>query len=131
MGTLMSENATWRVYLPEWLTVYTSDASGSLDGGLDCLSWFRRSYSGRVRLEDHRVVPAAAAAEMDSYRPYCLQLRLPNLKGEFKDRNQAADLLQAMGGTDGLVRCGSPQEQALLDYGRKMLPAGENGGKGQ
>lgn len=127
-------DATWRVYLSEWVTVYTSDASGGLDGGQECFQRFRDKYKGRVRNEDVQVVPAVAGAPRDAYRPYCLQLNLWNLRGEFKDEADAVLMLAAHAGIEErprVVQRGSPEEQALLDYGVKMLPATEvDGGKG-
>lgn len=113
----MSTEPTWRVYLSEWLTVYTSDQL-EVPGQEECKAAYARKYGGRVRQEDVRIKPAGRLRPSHQ----ALQLRLPNLKGEFKDRTEAADLLQAMGSGGWLVRRGSPEEQELLDYGKKMLP---------
>ena len=43
---------------------------------------------GRVRDEDWRVVPAIHGMEL-ARSPYCVQLYLPNLQGEFKDEADA------------------------------------------
>ena len=122
-------DATWRVYLCEWLIVWTSDADGP--EGLDqCWDHFERTYKGRVRGEDRRVVPAIIGAEPGGH-PYCLQLWLPNLRGEHKDRDLADCLADEIAeappyGGAGLwlevVQRGSAEEQVLLDYGKKMLP---------
>ncbi len=118
----MSTEPTWRVYLHEWLAVYTSDATGR-DGVAECSDVFRRKYRGRVRDEDWRVViPGPAARD----QPRCVQLRRPNLHGEFKDYSDAvqlaSELLDDRGGTAHVVQRGSDEERELLDYGRKMLP---------
>jgi hypothetical protein len=122
----MSTEPTWKVYLPEWLIVYTSDAAGGLEGGAECRQHFHGKHRGRVRGEDWRVVPAIAGAERERHRPYCLQLRLPNLHGEFKDYSDAvqlaSELVDDRGGVAHVVQRGSPEERELLDYGRKMLP---------
>ena len=55
-----------------------------------------------------------------------MQLRLPNLQAEFKEE-ATANLLARKVRDDlelspQVVQRGSEQEQALLDYGKKMLP---------
>jgi hypothetical protein len=111
----MSENATWRVYLPEWLIVYSSNAFTE-QGKAECLQHFADRYAGRVREEDWRVV--CSVTSKPGGWPYLLELRLPNLRGEFKDRQDVPvyDAEDAY-----LVRRGSAEEQALLEYGKKML----------
>lgn len=119
----MTEDVTWRLYRAEWLIVYTSDQTGQ-DGKAECRAAYARKYGGRVRPEDVRVVPAIMG-RLGGDGPHCVQLRLPNLKGEFKNPEDALALgqeLAAAGSTCDLVRRGSPEEQALLDYGKKMLP---------
>jgi hypothetical protein len=115
-------DATWRVYLTEWLIIWTSDASGP-EGMAECVEHFERKYRGRVRAGDRRVVPAITGRGGGTDGPYCLQLKLPNLRGEYKDREDAEKksfLLYAK--YAALVQRGSAEEQALLDYGKKMLP---------
>lgn len=121
-------DAPWRVYLPEWLTVYTSDQMGEA-GIAECQSHFAVKYEGRVHRED--VVVTLARAGRPS--PACLKLRLPNLKAEHKDHDLAQVWLQGMvsdmpedtrGGWIGLVQRGSDEEKELLAYGVKMLPGG-------
>ncbi len=107
-------DATWRVYLREWLTVYTADVTGS-DGRDECQRHFWSKYRGRVRGEDVMYV--------NTQYPQ-LQLRLPNLKGEFKDEADARWSFTVHAGQEEaprVVQCGSPQEQALLEYGVKMM----------
>lgn len=111
----MNSEPTWRVYLREWLTVYTAGYMGDV-GEQECLEHFAAKYAGRVRDEDRKVVSAAP-----DWWPV-LKLNLWNLKGEYRDRNPAADLLQAMGSNGHLVRRGSDEEKELLAYGKKMLP---------
>ncbi len=122
-------DATWRVYLPEWVTFYTSDATGP-EGQAECQAYFERKYKGRVRDEDWRVVPSIHGMEL-ARSPYSVQLCLPNLRGEFKDRMDALALPSGHSPEARIVQRGSAEEQALLEYGVKMLPASEvNGGKG-
>lgn len=126
----MPAEAPWRVYLAEWVAVYTSDSSGP-EGADECWDHFERNYKGRVR-EEHRQVVATSPVKPGAY-PYSLELRLPNLKGEFKDEAAAWMLSGELMTLDAspkphVVRRGSPAEQALLDYGKKMLPAQAGGG---
>lgn len=121
---MSTPEAPWRVYLAEWVTVWTSDAAGP-EGKAEALQHFRGKYRGRVRDEDWGVVPAFAGRELEC-PPYCVRLRLPNLQGEFKEE-ATANLLARKVRDDlelspQVVQRGSEQEQALLDYGKKMLP---------
>ena len=88
---MSSPDATWRVYLAEWLIVWTSDADGP-EGVDECWDYFERKYKGRVREEDRRVVPAIIGRGGGATGPYCVQLRLPNLQGEYKDEADAREL---------------------------------------
>lgn len=123
----MSTEPTWRVYLPEWQFVYTSDVLG--EPGIDeCLIFYRQRYEGRVREEDWRTVPAVMGAR--GPQPQALQLRLPNLRGEFKDYDTAVEwashLADQIPSGDQVavvvVQRGSVEERELLEYGKKMLP---------
>lgn len=116
----MSTEPTWRVYLTEWLTVFTAGYMG-LSGEQECRDHFDGKYAGRVRDADWRVSRSGPA-----FWPV-LQLRLPNRRGEFKDHNDALKLASSLmdGYQDGpcdIARRGSPEEQELLDYGKKKLP---------
>ena len=51
---MSTPDAPWRVYLAEWVTVWTSDAAGP-EGQAEALQHFRGKYRGRVRDEDWRV----------------------------------------------------------------------------
>jgi len=120
---MASPSATWRVYLREWLIVYTSDAAGP-EGVDECWDHFAGKYKGRVRDQDRQV--AATSSDRPGAYPYRLELRLPNLKGEYKDEADAVLLSAEHAGIEEqprVVRRGSPEEQELLGYGRKMLPA--------
>lgn len=113
-------DATWRVYLREWLTVYTSDQL-EVPGMAECKAHFAEKYEGRVRPDDMRWRGASG------FRPqrYCLQLNLWNLKGEFKDEADAVLRLAEHAGLEEKPRVvprGSAEEQALLEYGKRKLP---------
>ena len=129
---MSTPDAPWRVYMDEWLIVWTGDAPGP-EGQAECLSHFQVKYQGRVRERDWRVVPGIRGVEL-ARAPYCLQLRLPNLRGEYKDQDCALAQVASVscpGRNAEVVRRGSAQERELLDYGRKMLPAvAVKGGKG-
>jgi hypothetical protein len=121
------QEPTWKVYLAEWLTVYTSDRVGQEAGEAECREYFTGKYAGRVRDADWRFTVFLPDAEsLVSDRPVCLQLRLPNLHGEFKDYSDAvqaaSELLDDRGGTAHVVQRGSAEERALLDYGKKKFP---------
>ena len=109
---------TWRVYRPEWVVAYTSSQL-EVDGQEECKAEFRERFRGRVRDEDQRI------RNPDGFRPgrRVLELRLPNLQGEYKEREDAERLLAERGDGAVVVRQGSPEERELTDYGRRMLRA--------
>jgi hypothetical protein len=107
------QDATWRVYLREWVIVYPGSP-----GKAECARHFESRYAGRVRDQDWRIVPGAGG--------YRLELRLPNLKGEYRDRADALEHYTELPHAY-LVQAGTPEEKALLGYGRKMLPEGGAG----
>lgn len=113
---MSADEPTWRVYAPEWLTVYTSDQL-EVTGHQECKDHFAAKYQGRVRPEDMRIRGAGVLRPQQQ----ALQLRLPNLKGEHKDRQVAMDHYTGLPHA-ALVQRGSLEEQVLLDYGKKMLP---------
>lgn len=110
----MNTEPTWRVYLAEWLVVHSCEGDSP-----ECWDHFAEKYAGRVRDEDRRVRVTDTGQR--------LELRLPNLKGEFKDKAEAdrlaTELFESPSGcVPEVVPRGSEQEKALLDYGKKMLP---------
>jgi hypothetical protein len=117
----VSTEPTWRAYLAEWLTVYTSDGLGA-DGLRECKEHFDRKYAGRVAEIGRIVDPGPARLEPQRK---CLQTRLWNLKGEFKDEADAVLMLGQHAGLEEsprVVQRGSAEEKSLLEYGKKMLP---------
>jgi hypothetical protein len=123
---------TWRVYVTEWVTVYTSDAADEA-GGAEAAQFLKDTYAGRVRPEDVRlaVPPSGFMEELAGLPPaemqVTAQVRRPNLRGEWKARDfaddHAARICQEEGVTPSVVGTGTPEEQALIDYGKRMLPA--------
>lgn len=113
---MSADEPTWRVYAPEWLSVYTSDQL-EVPGMRECQAVFDLTYAGRVRLTDMRI------KGIGLMRPahYCLQLRLWNLKGEYKDRREVLDHSIEIPHAH-LVQRGSPEERELTEYGKRMLP---------
>jgi hypothetical protein len=111
-------SALWKVYLPEWVAAYTS-VQLEVDGQRECEHVYEQIYAGRVRDEDRRI------RNPGQLRPgrRVLELRLPNLQGEFKDRDEADELRGERGDEAVVVLAGSPEERELSDYGRRMLPA--------
>ena len=122
---MSTPDAPWRVYLAAWVTVWTSDAVGP-GGQAEALQHFGEKYRGRVRDEDWRVT-CSVTSTMGGW-PYLLELFVPNLQAEFKDPLDALGLAGVLRVDSGeeipqVVQRGSPEEQELLDYSRKMLPA--------
>jgi hypothetical protein len=128
----------YRVYRPEWVTVHLRSRSCPSSGsGLlaplvaECREFFASQYAGRVRPEDMEVAVTAELGAQAKHRQgnpatYVarLRLRLPNLKGEFKNEAHAHAFVAARGWQDAtvLVR-NSRGDHELRSYGRKLLPA--------
>jgi hypothetical protein len=109
--------STYMVYLPEWQVVFTSDELEVM-GQRECGGHFEQKYAGRVREEDWRI---CGKGNMRPQRQV-LQLRLPNLKGEFTDQPEAESLRAGLGELAVLVPRGGVEERELLSYGRRRLP---------
>jgi hypothetical protein len=108
----------WRVYLPEWVIAHTA-AELEVPGDKECRDVFEELYRGKVREADWRI------RNPSGFRPgrRVLELRRPNLQGEFKDEHDAEGLRAERGEEAVVVLAGSPEERELSDYGRRMLPA--------
>lgn len=122
-------DATWRLYVREWVCVYTSTASGT-EGQDECRELFEKTYRGRVLDSEWRVVQGSHALFA------WLELFLPNLAGEFRDWAAADELSDELAEVNSpaalsvfIVQRGTREERELLDYGRRRLPAGANTGK--
>jgi hypothetical protein len=109
-------DAPWRVYLKEWLIVYTSDRLEDY-GQQECRDHFTKNYEGRIWPEDVQV----RAVSQPGPQPQVLEFRLWNRHGEYKDRTGADELASVLEGSV-VVQRGSEDEQELLGYSRKMLP---------
>lgn len=105
----------YRVYQRQWLTVYPSQGTGS-NGREECEHVLAEKYSGRVDQQDARI-------EKQESNHYALKLFLPNFQGEFTAPDAAEELRSGRGDGAVLVMQGSEEEQALLDYGRRMQRA--------
>ena len=108
--------STWRVYLKEWLIEASDCTFDSLEKDT-----FEPKYGGRVLDEDWRIV----AADEDELE-YVLEVRLWNVKGEWKYEEEAqehARLLREVGGHPEAVAVprNSRQEHVLKDYGKLLL----------
>ncbi len=116
----------YRIYRPEWVIVFVAaaDRIGSDADGHELVAataeFFASRYSGRVRDEDvrHTAVGAGPTARVQ------LQLRLPNLKGEFKTEPLARAFAAEQGWDDAtVVARNGKADHELRAYGVKKLPA--------
>lgn len=112
---------SWRVWEQHWLIVYTSEAEGD-DGIQECQHYFQDKYEGNVRDSEWRVVPA------DAYCDATLQLKLPTVVGEYRDREQAEELRDELADADPdnkyplwVTELGSPADKDLETYGQRKL----------
>lgn len=102
----------WRVYRPEWMVV---GAARNVPEAEVTLDFMFREYEGRVRPEDVRRVVVGDVRQ--------LQLRLPNMRGEFKTKGRAEAYVRAEGWTDTtIVVRNSAQDHKLRSYGTRRLP---------
>jgi hypothetical protein len=108
----------WRVYQREWVAVYTSDATG-YEGSVEAQDFVRRTYEGCIRDGEARISRPGIAEEE------CItaEVFLPNLHGEWRDRDDADRDASLAGPEAVVVAAGSPEERELLDYGKRKLPA--------
>jgi hypothetical protein len=112
---------SWRVYQKEWTVVYTSDALGE-DGFAEASAWLTEHYDGRLAAEDQRV-----SIEVRPEDPARVSVRTWNLRGEWTRQEDAEAHAQRIWAAEGVVPtvvgAETYQEQELLDYGKRMLPA--------
>lgn len=104
--------STWCTYRPEFVGVFQSVKSGTL-GREECAAKFREEFEGKVRADDWRIVHVATWRPC----PFKLELKLPNLHGEFSDEDEANALAASLGPGAVVVPWGSDKEQKLLEYG--------------
>jgi hypothetical protein len=123
---------SWRVYQKEWTVVYTSDATDG-EGAAETGRFLTEHYGGRLRDEDVRLtltVPVLVNGQRpEKYEPQAVRgsVRIWNRRGEWAQEKDARDHAERIWGAEGVVPtlagAETPQEQELLDYGKRMLPA--------
>lgn len=97
----------WRVYCKEWWIVFACNTDG------EAIDHYADNYQGRLEPEDWRSIEWAFGGR-------ALELRLWNLKGEYKHRELADQLAATL--TDAVVvPRSSRDEQDLLGYGKRKL----------
>jgi hypothetical protein len=125
----MEQTRNWRVYVQDWTIDYTSDASGEA-GAAEASQVFGQVREGRLEQGDWFIYSHGPAARA------LIFVRIHQLRAERKERQDAealaghlephADWLpirdQLLPGPPAVVAAGSPEEQALLDYGKRKLP---------
>ncbi len=106
----------WRLYTWQWIVVYTTDAIGE-DGIREAQGEFTSRYKGRVGEDEWKV--CSYGAKWSSV----LQLKLPTMVGEFKQREVAEGVSleypPAMRPT--LVARNSADDYKLREYGKRKL----------
>jgi len=110
-------NDLWKVYRPEWIRTFSSKAVGEA-GKTECEKHFEEKYKGKVSADDVRYMPTSAA-NPDKY-PWRLELKLPNIKGEFKTKDLAESYRASKEWDDAvLVSRNSKAEHDLKAYSKK------------
>lgn len=98
----------WKAYRPEWLITHTARTEA------ECAAVFHASHAGRIRDEDVRY--------REHVGLWALELRLPNLKGEFKTRELADRYAtEQVDQNTVVVARSSRDEMKLLEYGKRKL----------
>lgn len=121
----MTEQETdrlYRCYRHEWIVVHflMQDPDNPTPLIEQMQEYFQQRYEGRVRLDDIRFVCAGRGIN-----EVCqLQLKLPNLKGEFKHRIDALRWVKEKGWNDyRVVLADSLTDHELRQYSIRKLPA--------
>jgi hypothetical protein len=126
--SIVAAPPTWRVYVTEWVTAYTSDGTDEA-GAAETRAWLEATYAGRVQAEDLELVLITAKQDDGPFSPAHVsgRVRKPNLRGEWKNREDADEHAARIEAAEDVipevVGAGTQEEQALLDYGKRMLPA--------
>lgn len=110
---------TYRLYRPEWVVVYvaTTGADHTTRGLVEAV--FAERYFERVRFDDVRIITEGEGV----HEVTRLELRLPNLKGEFKHGFLAQRFADEQGyGDYEIVVKHSPRDHEIRAYGTKRLP---------
>lgn len=124
-GNVRDTDDLYRLYRQEWITVFTASETAVGDdpgaAALEAMEHFEAKFRGRVHEHDVRIV--AAGLHPHSARVH-LQLRLPNLKGEFKYAYLAERYAEDQGWDDWtIVARNSKDDHDLRGYSVKKLPA--------
>ncbi len=113
----------YRVYRPEWVTVYTAHANTVEYDDVQTLCeaaerHWEVTYAGRVRPDDMRIIDGGQGR----HALVRLQLRLPTLKGEFKTERLALLYAGEQGWPEAkVVARNGPADHDLRSYGVKKL----------
>ncbi len=119
----------WRVYRREWAVVYSLNAVLNQQDPLqedlpqvlaDGVSeYFERHYAGRVADDDVRFGQETLGLTAHAQ----LELFLPTMKAEFKNRDDAVAHAAFIGAAAVIVQRNSTADHDLLSYGVTKLPA--------
>lgn len=108
---------TWRVWVKDWVAVFTSDADGPA-GETECAEHFVRKYLGTVLPTEHRIKGTLLW-------PATLELYLPTVVEETKDYDKARALHGALvlkRQATWMTEFGQPKDKELESYGKRKLP---------
>jgi hypothetical protein len=124
---MVEELDTWKVYVKDWLIVFTSPTDSEL-GMAECSVVFDDKFDGRVKESDSRITPMFDTG----LTKYYLELRLWNPVGEFKTEELAKDFAVSVYTAHPeflIVGRNSRDEQVLQDYGKVKLVIAESKGR--
>lgn len=112
----------YRAYRHEWIVVHflMQDPDNPTPLIDQMREYFQQRYEGRVVAEDMRIV-----RDGTDINEICqLQLKLPNLKGEFKRRVDALSWVKEQGWDSyRVVAAGSLADHELRQYSIRKLPS--------
>lgn len=115
VATNVEAEDLWRVYRPEWLIVYVTEVDEGAEARAAEVALDR--FAGRIRADDCRVVIDETAKVLQ------LQVRKPNMRGEFKHLTDASSYVAEQEWDDTtIVQRNSPADHELRAYGTKRLP---------
>lgn len=122
----MTDPASWRIYRDEWLVAFVAFPQDGQSAQERAEVHFARHYRGKVLDCDVRFV---AGPEAYGSRAVVLELRLPNMRGEFKTRELAQEFADRFfAGEENVIVVGtdSPEDRDLRTYGMTPLPKHEH-----
>lgn len=105
----------WRVWLDEWSVVYVSDTDGE-PAERECQDRFSESYEDKVQVGGWRIVPWST--DEPGGWPWMLEVRLPVMKGEYRDEAAATDHASRIGGI--VAREGSQMDRKIQRYEKDL-----------